>query len=191
MINQAKKNKKFEHSCYIPKYHFNEKIDIPKLPIGKIQKSQSTINIKKNVIISYKSSFTTNALKPTPYQLIHSNSMMERKRIEDKIKNNPENKKYCDNHFSFFVNKKSSEKCQKIKIDYKIMKFYFNKYTLNNPKLSSNRSCSIPSSRSQERKMKLNITKLNRTEFHLDKGNYCNSSSINKNPEDVFYNQGD
>ena len=169
-------------------------MDISKLQISKlkIQKSQSTINIKKNVLYSYKSSFTTNALKPTPYQLIHSHSMMERKRIEDKIKNNPfDNKKFADNHFRFFINKKCNTKCQKIKLDYKMMKLYFNKYTLNNPKLSSQRSCSIPSSRSQERKMKLNITKLNKTEFHLDKGNYCNSSSINKNPEDVFYNQGD
>ena len=169
-------------------------MDISKLQISKlkIQKSQSTINIKKNVLYSYKSSFTTNALKPTPYQLIHSHSMMERKRIEDKIKNNPfENKKFADNHFRFFINKKCNTKCQKIKLDYKMMKWYSKKYTLNNSKLSSQRSCSNPSSRSQERKMKLNITKLNKTEFHLDKGNYCNSSSINKNPEDVFYNQGD
>ena len=57
--------------------------------------------------------------------------MMERKRIEDKIKNNPfENKKFADNHFRFFINKKCNTKCQKIKLDYKMMKLYFNKYTL-------------------------------------------------------------
>lgn len=196
LFNKAKKmisNKSFNHKTQ--KKTKRTEFTLDKGSNTKLNKSKSSIiEIKdtKNAFVNYNSCSSHGFLKLTPYQIIHSNLMMEKKIIEEKKKNFPcIMKAYSDKHFQFFPNKVKTSKPTKLKFDNQKMRLYFNKYTLYNPKLSLNKSASIPSYRSQERKILLKITKIKKNSNYCDKSNLCSSTLIKNNVEEVFYNQGD
>lgn len=196
LLNKAKKmilNKSFNHKAQ--KKTKQTELTLNKGSNTKLSKSKSSIiYIKdtKNALVNYNSCSSHGLLKLTPYQIIHSNLMLEKKIIEEKKKNFPCIKKdYSDRHFQFFPDKVKTSKPTKLTFDNQKMRLYFNKYTLYNPKLSLNKSASIPSHRSQEKKILLKITKIKKNANQCDKSNICNSILIKNNVEEVFYNQGD